>query len=151
VFVVVCLKKIREGFNMEIIKKSVDTVNSCAEFTLASVNEQGYPRICVMSKTKAEGIKKVYASTGMTSAKTKHFQANPKASVCFRKNSNSITLVGKVKVTQERAVLEEMWQDWFHEHYRGIDDPNYCVLEFTTEEATLWINGEFVTIAGDAL
>jgi len=86
----------------------------------------------------------------MVSTKVKNFKANPKASVCVWKGGNSITLIGTVKVTQERVVLEAMWLDWFTEHYKGIDDPNYCILEFTTEEATLWIDGEFVSIGSDA-
>ena len=137
---------------MKIIRKAVDLMNSCGEMTLASVNEQGYPRICAMGKIKSEGIKKAYFSTGMTGTKTRHFQANPKASVCAWKGGDSITLVGTVRVTQERAVLEEMWLDAFIKHFPGgIDDPNYCILEFTAEEATLWIDGEFVTVGGDDL
>ena len=136
---------------MEIIRKAADLMDSCNEFTLASVNENGYPRICVLSKTKSQGIKKVYASTGMAGTKVKHFKSNPKASICAWKGGNSITLIGTVNVTQERAVLEEMWLDWFVEHYQGIDDPNYCILEFITEEATLWIDGEFITVGGDKL
>ena len=135
---------------MDIILKAADVMNNCNEIELASVNENGYPRICVLSKTKSEGIKKVYASTGMVSTKVKNFKANPKASICVWKGGNSITLMGTVKVTQERAVLEAMWLDWFTEHYSGIDDPNYCILEFTTEEATLWIDGEFASVGSDA-
>jgi len=137
---------------MEIIRKAAELMNCCGEVTLASVNDNGYPRICVLSKIKSEGIKKVYVATGMTGTKTKHFQVNPKAGLCVWKDGDSITLIGTVKVTQERAILEKMWLDWFIEHFPGgIDDPNYCILEFTAEEATLWINGEFVTVGGDGL
>ena len=137
---------------MEIIRKASDLINCCGEVTLASVNENGYPRICVLSKIKSEGIKKIFVATGMTGTKTKHFQANPKASVCVWKNGDSITLIGTVIVTQERAILEEMWLDWLIEHFSGgVEDPNYCILVFTAEEATLWIDGEFVTVGGDAL
>ena len=119
---------------------------------LASVNEEGYPRICVLGKLKSEGIRKVYVATGMRGTKVKHFQANPKASVCTWKDGNSITLIGTVQVTQDHAILEEMWLDWFIQHFPGgIDDPNYCILDFTAEEATLWIDGEFVTVGGDSL
>ncbi|MCL2361990.1 MAG: pyridoxamine 5'-phosphate oxidase family protein [Defluviitaleaceae bacterium] len=136
---------------MEIIMKAEELVKSCNAFNLASVGENGYPRICVLSKTKADGIKKLYASTGMVSTKVKHFKANPKASACIWKGGDSITLIGTVKVTQDPAVLKENWLDWFTEHYTGIDDPNYCVLEFTTEEAVLWVGGEFATVGGDEL
>ena len=137
---------------MKIINKAVDLINSCGEVTLASVNENGFPRICVMAKIKSEGIKKVYVATGMSSNKTTHFQANPKASICAWKGGNSITLIGTIKVTQDHAILEQMWLDWFIEHFPGgISDPNYCILVFTAEEATLWIDNEFVTVRDDNL
>lgn len=81
---------------MDIIKKAGNLLNNCNEITLASVNEVGYPRVCVLSKTKSESIKKVYVSTGMDSKKVKHFQENPKAGVCVWKDGNSITLTGNV-------------------------------------------------------
>ena len=135
---------------MKIIEKAAALLGACTEVTLASVSEDGYPRICVLSKVKSEGIGKVYVATGMISTKTRHFQTNPKASVCAWKDGNSITLVGKVTVSQERAILEEMWLDWFIDHFQGgVDDPNYCVLIFETTEATLWIDGEFVTVGSE--
>lgn len=137
---------------MEIIEKANALMAGCDAVTLASVNENGYPRICVLSKIKSDGIKKVFFATGMAGTKTRHFQSNTKASVCAWKDGDSITLIGTVKVTQERSVLEEMWLSWFIEHFPGgVDDPNYCVLEFTANEATLWIDGEFVTVGGDDL
>lgn len=135
---------------MNITEKASSLLAGCTEVTLASVNENGYPRICVLSKTKTEGIKKVYVATGTRSIKTGHFLENPKASVCVWKDGNSITLIGRVNVKQDRVIREEMWFDWFIEHFPGgIDDPDYCILEFETIEATLWIDGEFVTIGED--
>jgi len=131
---------------MEIIKKAEAIIKDSKTISLASVSPDGYPRICVVSKTNSEGIKKLYATTGMVSTKVKHFTANPKASACICVGGDSITLVGTLKVTQDPEVLKNNWLDWFDEHYKGIDDPNYCVLEFTAQEATLWINGEFATV-----
>lgn len=137
---------------MEIINKAEKLLDECAEFTLASVTEAGYPRICVLSKTKSEGIRKLWCATGLTGTKTKQFQANPKAGACFWKGGNSVTLTGKVEVKTDRETREAMWIDWFKDHFPGgIDDPTYCVLEFTSEDATLWIDGEFVTVGSDAL
>ena len=133
---------------MEIVRKAAELLDKCEEFTLASMNEEGFPRICVLSKTKSDGIKKAWCSTGLSGTKAKHFSANPKASVCFWKDGDSVSLIGNVTVRTDRAAREEMWQDWFVHHFPGgIDDPNYCVLEFTAHEATIWINREFVTVA----
>ena len=38
-----------------------------------------------------------------------------------------------------------LWQDWFIEHFpKGVTDPEYCVLKFTGDKATLWIDGKFI-------
>ena len=135
-----------------IVNKAEMLVMSCPHIMLASVSEEGYPRVCVLSKTKAEGIRKIYASTGLSSTKVRHFTANPRAGVCFYQGGDSVTLVGRVRVERERAIREEMWIDWFADHFpEGVDDPNYCILAFRTEEATLWIDGEFATLSADQL
>lgn len=131
---------------MEIVKKAAEMLEKTGEITLASINENGYPRICVLSKTKSEGIKRLWVSTGLSSTKVRHFKENPKAGACFYNGGDSVTLVGKVSIIEDRAVKAEMWLDWFINHYPGgIDDPNYCILEFETEEATLWVDNEFIT------
>lgn len=135
---------------MDIIRKSGELLEGCEEITLSSINEKGYPRTCVLSRTKSQGIKKIWCSTGLSGTKVKHFNENPKSSVCFWKDGNSVTLVGEVIVRTDRQIREEMWLDWFINHFPGgIDDPNYCILEFsTTEQATLWIDREFIILEG---
>ena len=137
---------------MEIIAKAIEMLAKSNEITLASINENGYPRICVLSKIKSEGIKKFWVATGLSYTKVSHFKANSKASACFYSGGNSVTLVGKVSVSQDYSVKAEMWLDWFINHFSGgIDDPNYCILEFVTEEATLWVDNEFITLKDELI
>ena len=133
---------------MEILEKAAALADSCQAFTLASVTGARYPRVCVMAKLKNEGIVKAWCSTRFGGAKVRHFLANPKASLCYWKGADNATLIGTVEVKTDRATREAFWQDWFYGHFpAGIDDPGYCVLEFTAHEATYWIDGEFVTAA----
>ncbi len=137
---------------MEIVLKAAEMLVKNSEVTLASVNENGYPRVCVLSKIKSEGIRKFWVATGLSSVKVRHFLENSKAGACFYHCGNSVTLVGRVSVIQDRVVKAEMWLDWFINHFSGgIDDPNYCILEFETEEATLWIDNEFITLRGEQI
>ncbi|MDP4090102.1 MAG: pyridoxamine 5'-phosphate oxidase family protein [Bacillota bacterium] len=137
---------------MEIVNKAADMLAECDEITLASISEAGYPRICVVSKIKSEGIRKLWAATGLNSVKVRHFNQNDKASACFYKDENSVTLIGRVSVIADPAVKAEMWIDWFIDHFQeGVEDPNYCILQFEAEEATLWIDNEFVTVGGGEL
>jgi len=136
----------------EVIRKAADMMNDCSDISLASINEQGYPRTCIMTRLNSDGIKKVYFATGVRGIKSRHFQANPKASACVWKDNNRITLMGLVNVIKEGPVLEEMWQERLLRFFpEGVKDPNYCVLEFTTEDATLWMDGETVTVGTDYL
>ena len=137
---------------MNIINKAADMLEKCTEINLASISENGYPRICIVSKIKSDGIKKLWVATGLNSVKVRHFQQNNKASVCFHSNGNSVTLVGKIEVIQDLAVKAEMWLEWFINHFAGgAEDPNYCILQFEAEEATLWIDNEFMTVADEQL
>lgn len=137
---------------MKIVEKAEALLTKCDEIMLASVNENGYPRVCVVSKIKFDGIRKIWVTTGFSGTKTRHFLKNPKASVCFYKDGNSVTLVGKVTVKQDTEIRKQMWLDWFINHFPGgTDDPEYCVLEFATEEATFWIDQEFVTLKTENL
>ena len=114
---------------------------------MASVNEEGYPRICVLSKIKNEGINSIWVSTGTNGTKTKHFRKNPKTSTCFRLGGDSVTLIGDVSIVDDMDVKAELWQDWFINHFSGgIEDPEYCILRFDAFVATIWIDMQFETI-----
>ena len=73
---------------MEEFKRKAELLlEQCDSVVLASVDENGYPRPVPMSKVKNEGITTIWFSTGTYSEKTKHFEVNPKAGVCFQKES----------------------------------------------------------------
>lgn len=132
---------------MDLITKAGELLAGCDTVSLASVNENGYPRVCIINRVDSKGIGEIWFSTGTNSAKTRHFAANPKASVCFHRDGDSVTLLGKVEMLRDRETLAAMWREDFIEHFPGgVDDPNYCVLRFRGEEATLWIGRVFETV-----
>lgn len=116
--------------------------------TLASINEEGFPRICAMSNIKSDGIKTIWMATGTHCKKTDHFTNNPKASVCCHSEKDSLTLLGNVSVISDTDVKHSLWHDCFIEHFpEGKDDPEYCVLKFEAKEATIYVGGAFETIS----
>lgn len=129
---------------MTIKEKAAQIVDSAQIITLASIDENGYPRPVAMAKLKNEnGV--LYISTGTSSAKTAHFKANPKAGVSIVEGGNSIVYTGEVNIVSDEAVKRSLWADWMIEHFPGgAEDPEYCVLKFTPKKATYWIDGEFV-------
>ena len=124
----------------------VDSVNIA---TLTSVNENGYPRTCVMSKYKNEGFSEIYFVSSKRSklnGKVTHFENNPKASVCCFRNGDSVTLIGNITFVTDRTTIESIWDESDRRFFgKGIDDPKFRLLKFHTIEATFWIGGKFRT------
>lgn len=119
-------------------------LNECHNVTLASINEKGFPRICVITKRKATGFSEIYFETGKSSRKTKHFLACNKASVNYHNGSNSVTLLGYIEIVEDMDVKRDVWKpDSFFK--KGPEMPTYCVLQFRATQATFWINRKFGT------
>lgn len=126
--------------------KAEQLLGKCDVLSLASINESGFPRACVMAKMKANGIMEIWFSTGTSSKKTIHFLKNSKASACFYVGGDSVTLVGNIEIVDDVEIKRELWQDWFIKHFPGgINDPEYCILKFSTTEATIYIDDQFET------
>lgn len=130
---------LREKANQLLIKTGV--------VTLASVDENGYPRVCVLSCLKPKDIGTIIVSTGTNGTKISHFQKNQKASVCIHDERDSVTLVGEVEFVTDPDVKKDVFLDWMYDHFKGVDDPNYCVLAFHPRTACVWIAGHFGTYA----
>lgn len=127
-------------------QKAGSLLSGCKTFTLCTVTEEGYPRPCILSRLKSEGCGVVYASTGTSSAKTRHLKQNPHCGVCYTVGGDSVTLLGKTVEITDKAVKDSLWSGWMQEHFAGgKDDPEYCVLKFTAIEGTFWIGGVFET------
>ena len=118
-------------------EKATELLQRCEVVTLASVNKEGYPRPVPMSKILAEGISTIWMSTGADSLKTIDFLSNPKAGLCFQDKGDSVALTGKVEVVTDEKMKQELWQDWFIDHFPGgPTDPGYVLLKFESNHST---------------
>ena len=138
----------------EIIKSKTAEVNMGAGVTLSLLDHEGYPTTSTISISKADGIRQLTFGVSLSSNKGQRAKANNRASVCiFDDNYEggsyyNITLVGDVEVVTDPDVKKETWYEGLAEHFeQGVNDPNYCVLRFTTKRYNLWVdmNGEAVT------
>ena len=133
----------------EIEDKAAKLLDSVSIVTLTSINENGYPRTCLLTKTKNEGFSDVYFITSKRSklnGKATHFEHNSKASVCYFSGGDSVTLIGNVEFVEEREIQESVWNESDRHFFsKGIDDPKFRLLRFHTVEATFWIEGKFRT------
>ncbi len=133
----------------ELEEKAVELLSRCDVLTITSINEDGYPRTCLVSKLKADGFADIYLETSKRSelnGKATHFERCTKASVCFFQGGDSVTLIGDVTIigepSEKKAFAELCNKNFFK---KGIEDPKHRLLKFHTTEATFWIGGKFRT------
>lgn len=129
---------------MNIQEQAAQMVATAQVITVASVDENGYPRPVAMVKVKDEdGV--IYVATGTSSAKTAHFKANPKAGISIVRGGDSIVYTGEMEIVTDEAIKRSLWDDWMLPHFpAGVEDPEYCLLKFTSQSATYWIDNTFV-------
>ncbi|RPJ42148.1 MAG: general stress protein [Chloroflexi bacterium] len=141
--------EIQKERTREIEEKAVQLLEQCPVVTLASVNENGYPRICTVSKLKANGFSEIYFETSKRSpyhGKAVHFQNNPKASVGYSLGGDSVTLIGNVEIVQDMEEKKAFAQQCNPQFFKkGVEDPRHVLLRFRVIEATFWIEGKFRT------
>lgn len=133
----------------EIEEKATALLEKCDVVTLASINEKGYPRICSITKVKANGFLEVYFFTSKRShlnGKATHFENNQKASVCYHLGGDSVTLIGDVEIIEDKTLRKE-FDEYCDRNFfkKGVEDPKCYLLKFSTNEATFWIEGKFRT------
>ena len=113
--------------------------------TLSLIDAEGFPTTAVMTPSKADGINWLTFGTLLDGNRAKRVAACNRASVCFGTEEYCINLVGEIEIITLPNVKQEMWYDGLAFHFTGPDDPNYCVLKFTTKRYKLFVDGEDVS------
>ena len=123
------------------IGKLMDKQSICY---ISSIDKDGYPNTKAMLKPrKRNGIKEIYFSTNTSSLKVQSFKKNPKACVyfCDKRFYRGIMLKGTVEVLEDKESKEMIWQFGDTMYYKkGVTDPDYCVLKFTSISARYYSN-----------
>ena len=129
---------------MNIEEKAAQIVAAAEVVTVASIDENGYPRPVAMVKLKDKNAG-IYFSTGTSTAKVAHFKANSKAGISIVEGENSVVYTGEMEIVTDQGVKESLWDDWMLPHIPGgVTNPQYCVLKFTPKSSTYWIDNVFV-------
>jgi len=134
----------------EIIHSKTAAVNPGVGVTLSLLDYEGYPTTSCLSISKAEGLRQIDFAIELSSNKAKRAMECSRGSICifdddYENNSYyNITLVGDVEVITDPAIKKEVWYDGCEEHFTngGLEDPDYCVLRFTTKRYSLWMDLE---------
>lgn len=136
--------------NKNLIEKAENLLTKCEVCSVASVSENGYPRVCLLMPLNTNGIKEFWFSTGANGTKVRHFKHNSKAGVTFYNNYDSVTLTGDMEIVTDKNIKNDLWEkysDFLGSHFTngGKDDPEYCVIHFIANETTIYIDGDFET------
>jgi len=139
----------------EIIKSKTAEVNMGVGVTLSLIDHEGYPTTSTLSISKADGIRQITFGGALDSNKAKRAKENSHACVCIFDDDYesgayyNITLVGDIEVVTDMKTKKETWYSGLEEHFpKGVDDPNYCVLKFTTKRYSLWVDMEEAETTG---
>lgn len=106
---------------------------------ICSIDENGFPNMKAMLKPrKRNGIREFYFSTNTSSMRVKQFRNNPNASIYFYDKGlikyTGVMLIGKMEVLTDQKIKSELWERGDTMFYKkGVTDPDYCVLKFTTQ------------------
>ena len=107
----------------------------CAVIT---IDENGYPMSSTVSISKADGIRWLTLGTELGSGKVSRIKKCSKVCLCFNSAEYHISLVGTVEVQTDPQAKQDAWYDELKFHFSGADDPNFCVLRFTTERYSMF-------------
>lgn len=129
---------------MPIKQQAVWVLKQCGYVTLSTINEDGFPRPVAIDVLRHNDIETLWMTTLLSSEKVKHIRLNPKAGICFVHEADSVTLTGKIEILTDTETRQTFWQDYMVHYFpQGMNDPDYCILSFHTEEAVLWIDRNF--------
>ena len=111
---------------------------------ISSIDEEGFPNTkAMLQPRKRNGIKEIYFSTNTSSLKVKSFRNNPKACIyfCDRRFFRGVMLKGTIEVLEDQPTKDMIWEKGDTMYYKkGVTDPDYCVLKFTSVSARYYSN-----------
>lgn len=119
-----------------------ENTGSDSYYTIALIDEDGYPSASSISLSHAEGIKTLYFAVGLSGNRAKRLHACNRASICFNADGkNNITLVGTARILTDAQSRHDTWYAGMEHHFPGGEnDADYCVLEFTTQRYSLFVD-----------
>lgn len=135
------------SMSKETIEKLIDKTNVSI---ISSVDEFGFPNTkAMLPPRKREGIKHFYFTTNTSSMRVKQYRANKKSCVYFFDSRffRGIMFIGETEVLTDQKTKDMIWQDGDTMYYsKGVTDPDYCVLKFSSEKMRIYQNFKSETV-----
>lgn len=139
----------------EDIRASIRALREGAgEAYVGSVDADGYPQIKAMFVPEHGDLRTQYFSTNTSALRTQQFLREPRACVyyCDAKGVRGALFTGTMRVCTDHGHKALLWNEGDEMYYPGgVDDPDYCVLEFTAESVRYYHALEKRTLSIDEL
>jgi len=111
---------------------------------ISSIDENGYPTMkAMLAPRKRNKLKEFWFTTNTASMRVAHYRKNPNASIyfCDQRFFRGVMLIGTMEILEDNKSKEMIWQEGDTLYYsKGITDPDYCVLKFTTKNGRWYSN-----------
>ncbi|MBT3318451.1 MAG: pyridoxamine 5'-phosphate oxidase family protein [Clostridia bacterium] len=128
----------------KILNKANEIMKQAKQAYVGSIDKEGYPNVATRSLIHPKDMSSCFFSTGTGANLMSNINQNNKAGVCIREGGNNISLHGTIEIITDKAIKEQMWLDWFINHFpKGVNDPTYCLLKFTAIRGTLWVDNVY--------
>lgn len=127
-----------------LIKTALSIIEISNNTIISSIDEEGYPNLKAMLKPREhDELKCFYFTTNTSSLRVKQYEINSKAAIYFYSPRffKGLMLKGTMKVLKDKKTKQRIWRDGDEMYYsKGVNDPDYCVLKFTTKSGRLYQN-----------
>ncbi|MDF2947986.1 MAG: hypothetical protein K0S51_2665 [Bacillales bacterium] len=124
-----------------------EILKQCETVSLGSVTENGYPYICPMEKVMSNQLRQIYFITLKSSKKVKNFLKDSKAGVNYYIDDDTISLNGIINIIEDVESEVVSLPTEYLERIRKRGSLKYCILEFVTMEAKMFISGRFEIVS----
>ena len=124
-------------------KRYLEMVEHSRTALVTAVDGEGFPHTLAMLTVRHEGLMTHYFSTNLSAEHTALFQKNPRACVYFFDHGQwlGLRLKGEMTVHTDHEHRAQIWREGDEQYYpQGVDDPDYCVLEFRAQGGG-WYDG----------
>lgn len=121
-------------------------VRECGTFTLGVLDGEGRPRLYAMQKAEGTSVKEILFITKAASEKVRLLRINGMAGAEYHREEQSISLKGRIRIIEDGKKIRRLLRDDLCRRLEARGFERYCVLQFVTEEYTVYHEGEQVTL-----
>ena len=108
---------------------------------LGFLDAGGSPAVRRVFCARHRGIGAHLISTNTSSGHVRRLLENPAACLYFADSETfeGVCLAGRAVPTRDESLRNLLWNDGDEKYYPlGVDDPDYCVIEFTADHADFY-------------